>query len=88
MTHKYNIEFAPAAARQFRKLPSDIQSRIAKAIDRLAWSPLPSGVKKLVGEEDLYRIRVGDYRVVYQALTKRPLILVVRVAHRREVYAR
>jgi len=83
---KYNVEFAPAAVRQLRKLPSDVQSRIAHVIDKLSNNPLPSGVKKLSGQDALYRVRVGDYRVVYQFLSGRLLVLIVRVGHRKDIY--
>ena len=60
--------------------------RIAAAIEALAGDPRPSGVTKLRGPEAFYRIRVGDYRVVYAIEDDGLLVLVVRVAHRREVY--
>jgi mRNA interferase RelE/StbE len=82
----FSIEFTPAAARAFKKLNRDTQSRLAKTIDKLSSNPLPNGVKKLSGEENLYRIRVGDYRIVYQMKSKELIILVVRLGHRREVY--
>lgn len=83
-THK--IEFAPSAARAFRKLTKDIQHRLGKVIDKLAINPLRSGVKKLTGEKNLFRIRSGDYRIIYQIRSSELIILVVRVGHRREIY--
>jgi mRNA interferase RelE/StbE len=82
----YEIEIAPAAERALKKLPADIQRRIIKGILKLEVNPRPSGVKKLSGEEDLYRVRIGDYRVIYQIRDGELIVLVVRVAHRREVY--
>lgn len=79
----HTIEFTPAAAREFRKLPRDVQVRIARRIDRLAENPRPDGVKKLDGS---YRIRVGDYRVLYQVHDATPLVIVVRIRHRRDAY--
>jgi mRNA interferase RelE/StbE len=67
-------------------LPQAAQARIASAIDALAGDPRPSGVTKLRGPEGFYRIRVGDYRVVYAIEDDVLLVLVVRVGHRREVY--
>jgi len=55
-------------------------------MDLLGKEPRPKGVKKLTGAEDLYRIRVGDYRFVYQILDDRLIVLVVRIAHRKDVY--
>ena len=82
----YTIEIAPAAERALKKLQADIQKRIIKALLKLEADPRPADVKKLSGEDDLYRIRVGDYRIVYQIQDNKLVVLVVRVAHRREVY--
>jgi len=82
---RYSIEFVPSARRALRKLPLAIRTRIQVAIDELAESPFPPGVKKLHGE-DGYRIRVGDYRLIYDVEHGRLTILVIRIGHRREVY--
>jgi mRNA interferase RelE/StbE len=82
----YQIDFTPAARRQFLGLAKTIQKRIAPRVDALATEPRPPGVKKLQGEADLYRIRVGDWRIVYAIRDKALLVLVVRVANRRDVY--
>ena len=82
----YTIEIAPAAERALKKLSTDIQKRIIKAFLKLEVEPRPSGVKKLSGEDDFYRIRVGDHRIVYQIRDNELVILFVSVAHRREVY--
>jgi mRNA interferase RelE/StbE len=83
---KYLIEFTPAAARAYKKLPDDLKVRLGKAIDKLESDPLPNGVRKLSGQEDLFRIRVGDYRIIYQLRATELIILIVRIGHRREVY--
>ena len=83
---KNSIEFTPVAARQLRKLSHEIQTRIAKAVDKLSVNPFPSGFKKLSGQKDLYRIRVGDYRVVYQFNAGKLVILIVRLGHRKDIY--
>lgn len=82
----YQIEFSRQADRQFRSLPSQIQQRLKPRIDALATVPRPHGSEKLSGIEQLYRIRVGDYRIVYAVEDDRLLVLVVKVGHRREVY--
>jgi mRNA interferase RelE/StbE len=82
----YRIEFAPAAERQFRRLSREIQVRLKPRIDALANNPRPHGTKKLSGEEDLYRIRIGDYRVIYQVQDFLLLIVVVKVGGRKDVY--
>lgn len=82
----YRIEFAAKAARQFSALDRGLQTRLARRIDTLAANPRPQGVKKLSGEEDLYRLRVGDYRILYQIQERRLVVLVVGVGHRSEIY--
>ncbi|MBI3317960.1 MAG: type II toxin-antitoxin system RelE/ParE family toxin [Candidatus Omnitrophica bacterium] len=83
---RYTLEFKPSAAREFSKLPRPVQVSIRPRIDALVDNPRPHGVEKVAGGEDLFRIRAGDYRVVYQVQDDRLFILVVRVGHRREVY--
>lgn len=82
----YTVDFAPSAAREFRRLAREIQLRLRPHIDALANDPRPEGAKKLKGSEDLWRIRVGAYRIVYEIRDRTLIVLVVRVAHRREVY--
>lgn len=82
----YRIEFAPKAGRQFKALERSLQVRLGRRIDSLAENPRPHGIKKLSGEEELYRLRVGDYRIIYQIQEKRLIVLVVGVGHRADVY--
>ncbi len=82
----YSVSLAPAADRQFRRLTVLIQQRIKPHIDALAADPRPAKVIKMEGEADLYRIRVGDYRIVYYIWDREGEVLVVKIAHRREVY--
>jgi mRNA interferase RelE/StbE len=84
----YPIEVAPAAVRQLRKLDRAAQRRVQAAIELLATEPRPSGAKKLVGGDGEWRVRTGDYRVVYEIHDTVLLILVVAVGHRREIYDR
>ncbi|CAL8969966.1 hypothetical protein CELL_00652 [Cellulomonas sp. T2.31MG-18] len=88
MTSRYDVELTPAAARELRKLDGPARARVAAAIDLLAETPRPAGAKKLVGGAGEWRVRTGDYRVVYEIEDHVLRILVVRVAHRREVYSR
>jgi mRNA interferase RelE/StbE len=83
---RYRIEFSPKAERQFKKLPKEIQIRLKHRIDTLAVNPFPRGVKRLSAEEDLYRIRTGDYRIIYQVQGKALLILILKLGHRKDVY--
>ena len=75
------------AARAYRRLHGSLQIRIRDAIDALATEPRPGGAVKLAGRAD-YRVRVGEYRVVYAVDDAERRVLVARIAHRREVYRR
>jgi mRNA interferase RelE/StbE len=82
----YAIEFRPAARRDLKNLPADAQKRISKKIDSLAANPRPTGMEKLSGREDSYRVRVGDYRILYEIHDQVLLVVIVKVRHRRESY--
>ena len=81
----YEIEFVKSAQRELHKLPQQTALRIAKAIYRLRADPRKGNVRPMVGVTS-WRLRVGDYRVVYDILDSRCVILVIRVRHRKEVY--
>ncbi len=83
---QYTVEFFASAANEFRQLHSDIKVRVKLAIDALCSNPRPVGVRKLKGHKDLYRIRVGSYRVIYRIEDKARLVRITRIRHRREVY--
>jgi mRNA interferase RelE/StbE len=83
----YEIRLHPDAARAFRRLHGPLRERISEAIDALAADPRPRGAVKLAGRDD-YRVRVGDYRIVYAVDDAERLVLVARIAHRRDVYRR
>lgn len=82
----YQIEFTKGALKQLKKLPTDIKERIDSKILELADEPRPNKVKKLEAKNSLYRIRVNDYRVIYQIQDDVLLVTVVKVGHRREIY--
>ncbi len=82
----YRIETRPSAARDLASLPKKILYQIDAKILALANEPHPPGSKKLAGEENLNRIRSGDYRILYQVHDELRLVVVARVRHRREVY--
>ena len=84
MTHR--VEVAPAAVRQLRKLDPAAKRRIQAAIELLAEHPRPSGAKKLVGGDGEWRVRTGDYRIVYEIHDERLLVMVIKLGHRREIY--
>ena len=82
----FTIEWKPSALKELRSLPRDAVARIVAAVEGLAQNPFPASSKKLVGSKHTYRIRIGDYRVVYNVLAGELVIEVIRVAHRRDVY--
>lgn len=81
----YKLAFRKSVAKDLRELPRKDLSRILKRIETLATDPRPQGSEKLSAQER-YRIRQGDYRVVYEVQDEAAAVLVVRVGHRREVY--
>ena len=81
----YQVTFDPGAAREFAKLPQTHKRQLADVIDQLAEDPRPIGSKKLVNA-DAYKVRVGDYRIVYAIRDAALIVLVVKVGHRRDVY--
>ena len=85
---EYRIDFTPQGARDLRKLPRRDQRRVAARIDALRRDPRPSGVQKLKGGHEIWRLRVGDLRVLYTIAQQIVTVTVVRVSHRREVYRR
>ena len=83
---RYNIDVKPSAKKALAKIPQPHRRRIAKRIDRLADDPQPSDAKKLSAESALFRVRVGDYRIIYQIEDDALLVLVVRIGTRGDVY--
>ena len=82
----YEVSFHSSAARELERLDPAIRRRVARAVDGLAEDPRGGGAIKLRGTDDLWRLRVGDYRVVFQIRDAVLLVLVIRVRHRREAY--
>jgi mRNA interferase RelE/StbE len=83
---KYAVSIRPAAQRQFARLPAHIKKAVATEFEALADEPRPHGCRKLVGSADTYRVRVGDYRVVYQIDDGAHAVRVTVIGHRSEVY--
>jgi mRNA interferase RelE/StbE len=81
----FRLEWRASAAKELRKIDRQAVPRIVEAVEQLAIEPLPPGAKKLQGSDYIYRIRVGDYRIVYE-LDAAGRITIVRVRHRKEVY--
>ncbi|MBW9207975.1 type II toxin-antitoxin system RelE/ParE family toxin [Mumia sp. zg.B17] len=85
---RYQVDLTGAAAKQVRRLDPPVRRRVLAALTALEADPRPAGVKKLSGFDDAWRIRIGDYRVLYEVQDTTVLITVFRVAHRREAYGR
>jgi mRNA interferase RelE/StbE len=83
---EYAITFARPARKELERLSSALVQRIFPRIEALAKEPRPSGCLKLTGEENLWRIRVGDYRVIYTIDDRLRNVDIVAVRHRREAY--
>ena len=82
----YQIELRPAALRALRALPAKERQRLGQKIDELKNEPRAHGVEKLMGRENRYRVRSGDYRIVYEIHDQVLLVVVLQVGHRREIY--
>ena len=82
----YQVLIKGSARKELAALSLPLQKRIDTRIRALSENPRPNGVTKLAGDENLYRIRVGDYRIIYQIQDKALLVLMIKISHRREVY--
>lgn len=82
----YKVIVKPSAAKVIRKLERNIQRRIVQLLERLAEHPRPEGVVKMAGDDNLWRLRIGDYRMIYEIHDGQLIVLVLRVGHRRDVY--
>ncbi len=85
---RYRIVLTPSAERAFLALAPDVRARLDAPLLALQDQPRPAGVKALVGVKGVYRLRVGDYRILYEIHDAAVYVLVLAVGHRREVYRR
>ena len=83
---KYKIEISSTAERQLGKINREDQIRILRSISLLAHNPRPAGCRKMKGYDDLYRIRIGNYRVIYEIDGKRIVVIILKMGHRWDVY--
>jgi mRNA interferase RelE/StbE len=84
----YKIEWKRSAAKELKLLPKETIKKILKAIEELSLNPFLPKTKKLIGSEHTFRIRVGDYRIIYDIYSKLLVIEIIRVGHRRDIYER
>ncbi|MBG0744843.1 MAG: type II toxin-antitoxin system RelE/ParE family toxin [Cylindrospermopsis raciborskii KL1] len=82
----YKIIITKSIQKQLDNLPSNIQDRVYEKISQLAEEPRPDGVAKLKGYDNEYRIRIGDYRLVYEIQDDKLIVLILQCKHRRDVY--
>lgn len=82
----YRLEIARSAEKTLFKLPKEALVRVLSAIGALAAEPRPAGCRKLAGLEDVYRIRAGVYRIIYEVHDDLILVKVLKVGHRKDVY--
>jgi mRNA interferase RelE/StbE len=84
----FDVRLAPAAERQLRKLDPAGRRRVQAALDLLAEDPRPPSARQLVGGAGEWRVRTGDFRIIYEIQDQQLLVLVVTIGHRRDVYER
>ena len=82
----YAVEVKPPARKELESLPDTVLARVVRKLESLGHTPRPAGCKKLKGHKDQWRIRIGDWRVVYIIDDAAQVVSVTRIAHRREVY--
>lgn len=82
----YRLVWKASAEKELRKLPREIIARLVNLAENLAVNPFPPGTRKLAGTHNVYRVRSGDYRMVYEVHGGKLIVQIIRVGHRREVY--
>lgn len=82
----YTVETSSLAVRQIKKLPPEIQMQVLAVLAELAEQPRPDDVTKLKGEDNTYRVRLKNYRIIYEIFDEQLTVLIVKVGHRREIY--
>lgn len=82
----YRIVFARSARKELEALPDSTAFRVLSRVEKLAMTPRPSGCRKLVGADNLWRIRIGDYRVIYSIDDTQRVVDVNGVRHRKDAY--
>ncbi len=82
----YKIRWKSSARKELKKLPKDVILKVIDAVEDLVKNPYPTGCRKIIGAEITYRIRVGNYRILYSVEKNNLIILIIRVSHRRDVY--
>lgn len=82
----YDLRWKRSAEKELRQLPREVIARLVTLAETLRQNPFPHGSRKLAGTLNSYRVRSGDYRLVYEVMGHTLIVQVIRVGHRREVY--
>ncbi len=82
----YKIDWKPSIYGELKKIDKRYLSKIIKKVESLAENPFPSGVKKLIDSEGNYRVRIGDYRIIYKINIEEKIVLINYVRHRKDIY--
>ena len=83
---RFDVEITRSAEKQLKRLPRTDQQRLARVMLALADDPFPRGTRKLSGYDDVFRVRVGRYRILYSVSETRLIIVVLKIGHRKDVY--
>ena len=83
---RYIVELKQSARKELERLPNALIARIVAKLESLEENPRPAGCKKLKGGDDEYRVRVGEYRIVYVIDDRKVIVTITRIRHRRDVY--
>jgi len=84
----YVVRFSRSVAKDIRRIPSATVDRIQKVFDALAQNPFPSGAEPISGYEHHFRVRVGNYRIIYAVSSDIRIVLIIKIGHRKDVYRR
>jgi mRNA interferase RelE/StbE len=83
---RHRLEISRTAERQLRKLPADDRRRVARAMLALGDEPHSPGSRKLTGYDDVFRVRVGVYRIIYSVAGRTLVIIILKIGHRKDIY--
>ncbi len=83
---KHSIELVPRAAKEIERLNETVQRRVIRQLERLGGDPRPAGCEKLQQNPQFYRVRCGDYRIIYLVDDERALVVVAHIRHRKDAY--
>jgi len=86
VSHKWHVIIERSPQKVLRKLDTVMRSRIEKAIDQLSENPFPIGHRKIVGQENIYRVRIGGWRIIYEVEKGKLIILIIEIAPRGKAY--